>query len=81
MPPLTTLTWSLCVNHASQATQKEPQTVLMKNSSLKMPEKSFKENNIFFMKKIVGSALELSAKVFFSFNRYQLRTLFLLFNI
>ena len=35
----------------------------MKDCPLKWPEKSFKENVILFMKKIVGSTLELSAKV------------------
>ena len=51
---------------------------------IKWPEKSFKM--IFCsMEKIVGSALELSTKAFFSLDKYRLKiwvqTLFLLFNI
>ena len=34
--------------------KKGPRTVLMKDCPLKRPEKSFKENDIFSMKKIVG---------------------------
>ena len=33
---------------------------------IKWPEKCFKENDIYSMKEIVGSTLDLSAKVFFS---------------
>ena len=40
----------------------------MKNCPKKWPEKSFKENDIFSMKMIVGSTLELSTKVFFSLD-------------
>ena len=38
---------------------------LNERSPIKWPEKSFKENDIFSMKKIAGSTLELSAKVFY----------------
>ena len=46
-----------------------------------MARKSFKENDIFSIKKIVGSTTELSARKFFSFDkfllkRYGLKTLF-----
>ena len=36
----------------------------------KWPEKSFKENKNFSIKKIVSSNLELSVKVFFSLDKY-----------
>ena len=49
-----------------------PWAVLMKDCPLKWPEKSFKENDIFSMKKIVGPTSELSAKVFNSLDKYQL---------
>ena len=44
------------------------------------------ENDSFYIKKIAGSMLELSAKLFFSldkylFKKYGLKNLFLLFNI
>ena len=39
-------------------------TVLMKDCPYKLPEKIFKENDIYSMKKVVGSAHELSAKYF-----------------
>ena len=39
---------------------------------IKRPEKSFKENNIFSMKKIVGSTHDLSTKAIFSMDKYQL---------
>ena len=50
-------------------------TVLMNDCLLKWPEKSFKENDIFSMKKIVGSTPELSAKVFLSLDKYQLKNM------
>ena len=37
---------------------------------IKWPEKSFKENDSFYIKKILGSTLSLSAKVFFSLDKY-----------
>ena len=37
---------------------------------IKMAEKSFKENDSFSIKKMVGSTLELYAKVFFSLDKY-----------
>ena len=37
---------------------------------IKRPEKSFIENDSFSIKKIVGLTLELSAKVFFSLDKY-----------
>ena len=36
---------------------------------IKRPEKSFKENDIFSMKKIVGLTLELSTKAVFSLDK------------
>ena len=45
----------------------------MKDCPYKWPEKSFIEKDIFSMEKIVGSTLELSAKVFFSLDKYQLK--------
>ena len=48
-------------------------------------KKSFKENDSFFINKIIGSTLELSAKSFLigqvPIKKYGLKTLFLLFNI
>ena len=38
-----------------------------------MPDKSFKENYIFSMEKVVGSALELSAKRLFTLDKYRLK--------
>ena len=51
-----------------------------------MVKKSFKENAIFSMKKIVILTLELYAQVFFAldqyiFKKYGSKTLFLRFNI
>ena len=40
---------------------------------IKNGQRSFKENYIFSTKKIVGSTLELSAKVFFSLDNYKLK--------
>ena len=37
---------------------------------IKMARKSFKENDSFSIKKIDGLTLELSAKVFFSLDKY-----------
>ena len=37
---------------------------------IKWPEKSFEENDSFSINRIVGSTLELSAKVFFSLDKY-----------
>ena len=53
---------------------------------IKLPEKSFEENDIFSMKKRVGSTIDLSTKAVFSLDKYQLKkyglkTPFLLFNI
>ena len=45
----------------------------MKDCPSKRPEKSFKENDSFSIKKIVGSTLELSDKVFFSLDKYLLK--------
>ena len=42
---------------------------------IKWPEKSFKENDIFSMEKIVGSTLDLSTKAVFSLDEYQLKTM------
>ena len=50
-------------------------TVLMKDCPLKWPEQSFEENDIFSMKKIVGSTLDLSTKAVFSFDKYQLKNM------
>ena len=52
---------------------KGPRTVLMKDCQLKWPEKSFKESDIFSMKKIVGSTLDLSTKAVFLLDKYQLK--------
>ena len=41
----------------------------------KWPDESFKENDIFSMNKIVGSTPELSAKVFISLDKYQLKNM------
>ena len=38
-----------------------------------MPDKSFKENYIFSMEKVVGSALELSTKRLFTLDKYRLK--------
>ena len=51
---------------------KGPRTVLMKDCPLKWPEKSFKENDSFSIKKIVGSTLESSAKKVFSLDKFLL---------
>ena len=40
---------------------------------IKMAREKFQRNDIFSMKKIVGSTLELSSKVFFSLDKYQLK--------
>ena len=40
---------------------------------IKMVKKSFKENDIFSMKKIVISTLELYAQVFFALDQYPLK--------
>ena len=45
----------------------------MKDCPLKLPEKSFKENDSFSTKKIVGSTLGLSAKKFFSLDKFLLK--------
>ena len=47
----------------------------MKDCPKKISEKSFKDNDIFSMKKIVDSTLSLSAKVFFLIDKYQLRNM------
>ena len=54
---------------------KGPRTVLMKDCPQKWPEKSFKENDIFSMKKIVGSTLDLSTKPVISLDKYQLKNM------
>ena len=54
---------------------KGPQTVLMKDCPQKWPEKSFKENDNFSMKKIVGSTRDLSTEAVFSLDKYQLRNM------
>ena len=55
----------------------------LKYQRIWIAQKSFKENN-FFHQKIVGSTLEIFAKVFFSCGKYllkyELKTLFLLFH-
>ena len=38
--------------------------------TIKWPEKSFMENASFSIKKIAGTTLELSAKLFFSLDKY-----------
>ena len=48
---------------------KGPQTVLMKNCPQKGPEKNFKENYIFSMKKVVALTLELSTRAVFSLDK------------
>ena len=45
----------------------------MKDCPEKWQEKSFKENDIFSMNKIVDSTPELSANVFISLDKYQLK--------
>ena len=67
-------------------TIKGPRTVLMKDCPEKLPEKSFNENDIFSMKKVVGSTLDLSTESLFligqvPIEKYGLKTPFLLFNI
>ena len=42
---------------------------------IEMTEKSFKENDIFSMKKIVGSTRDLSTKAVFSLDKYQLKNM------
>ena len=42
----------------------------MKDCPEKCPEKSFIENDSFSIKKIAGSTLELSAKLFFILDKY-----------
>ena len=42
----------------------------MKDCPQKSPDKNFKENDSFSIKKVVGSTLELSAKVFFSLDKH-----------
>ena len=54
---------------------KGTRTVLMKDCPEKLPEKSFNENDIFSMKKVVGSTLDLSTKAFFSLDKYQLKNM------
>ena len=41
----------------------------------KRPEKSFKENDIFSMKKIEGSTLDSSTEAVFSLDKYQLKNM------
>ena len=50
---------------------KGPRVVLMTDCQLKWPNQSIKENDIFSLKKIVGSTLEIYAKGFFSLDKYQ----------
>ena len=47
----------------------------MKDCPKKWPEKSFNENDIFSIKKIVGSTLDLSTKAVFSLDKYQLKNM------
>ena len=54
---------------------KGPRTVLMKDCPLKWSEKSFKENDSFSIQNIVGSTLELSAKKFFSLDKFLLKNM------
>ena len=42
---------------------------------IKRLEKSLKENDIFSLKKIVGSTLDLSTKAVFSLDKYQLKNM------
>ena len=42
---------------------------------IKMTRRSFKESDIFSMKKIVGSTLDLSTKAVFSLDKYQLKNM------
>ena len=53
--------------------QKRTSDSLNEGLPINMARKSFKENDIFSMKKIVGSTLKLSAKVFLSLDKYQLK--------
>ena len=52
-----------------------PRTVLMKDCPKKWSEKSFKERDIFSMKKIVILTLELYAQVFFALDKYLLKNI------
>ena len=45
----------------------------MKDCPEKWPEKSFKENDSFLIKKIVDSTLKSSAKSFFSLDKFLLK--------
>ena len=47
----------------------------MKDCHKNYKEKSFKENDIFSMKKIVGSTLDLSTKAVFVLDKYQLKNM------
>ena len=42
---------------------------------IKMTREKFKENDIFSIKKIVGSTLDLSTKAVFSLDMYQLKNM------
>ena len=42
---------------------------------IKMTREKFQENDIFSMKKIVGSTLDLSTKAVFSLDKYQLKNM------
>ena len=42
---------------------------------IKMTREKFKENYIFYMKKIVGSTLDLSTKAVFSLDKNQLKNM------
>ena len=42
---------------------------------IKITRESFKENDIFSMKKKVGSTLDLSTKAVFSLDKYQLKNM------
>ena len=42
---------------------------------IKMTRENFKENNIFSMKKIAGSTLDLFTKAVFSLDKYQLKNM------
>ena len=59
----------------------------MKGCTLKWPDKSLKLIYIFSMRKIVGRALNFSAKRIFTLNKYEIKKkiwvkiLFLLFNL
>ena len=54
---------------------KRTSDILNEGLPIKMARKEYKENDIFSMKKIVGSTPELSTKVFISLDKYQLKNM------